>query len=247
MGILPVINSKLMFRMSSQVYFVLYILIFLPIHSYAQKAAANTNLKKDSSKNSDKNISIYVKDGYSIGIDKGDLGEIAENAGVLFFDKTCLIIGLDDRPYSLVASSEFDPFKLPVNLQDKFYMVKAVTLRLPFVSDEQQVVDFHPMPSWLKKVVALSYLTIDHIKLDPSFFSENLPIKHLVLGEILQEDKNVIIRNIASLKNLKYLVHRSLFTDGEVLTIKERASGVIVLLESEYEKKIENGEINVSK
>ena len=230
--------------MSNRIHSTLYILILTVGSSCAQKSITSTNLGNVTSEINDQSTSMYFKQGYVLG---ADLGGVDKNVDVLFFDTTCIIIGLNGHPYSFVANPQFDPLKLPLNLQDEYYNAIAITLNLSFVSEEQQVKKFHAVPSWLKKVRTLEYLTVDYIKLDQSFFLEHLPIKHLVLKEILEEDKNVIISNLAELKNLQYLVHRFLFTPEEVLTIKEKSPRVTILLESEYESKIERGEISIPK
>jgi len=183
---------------------------------------------------------IYSKEGYSL---MADLSGIGENASVLFFDKTCTIIGLDNRPRTLYVSPEFKPSILPDFLQKTFHDIRVVIFDPPLESAKAKSVEFHSIPAWLYEIEKLEYLTFNYIAINPFFFDQNLPIKHLVFEKVRPEDKSTIIDRIAHMKTLEYLVHQNLFSTEEVSLIKQNIPRLTILQESEYDDKIEKGEI----
>lgn len=173
-----------------------------------------------------------------------DLSALGENARVLFFDNTCVIIEKDNSPYILNASTEFDPALLPITIQEKVYNVVSISLSIPFDTVEG-IGNAFPMPKWLSQFGGVKYLTLEHINLEPAFFFEHSELKHLVIIGMSVGDKSVLINNISELTSLEYLVYDESLSLDDISDIRKKAPKVVVLSEKEYDIKLENGEITL--
>jgi hypothetical protein len=65
----------------------------------------------------------------------------------------------------------------------------------------------------------------------------------LILNNVALENRSETINEIGNLKTLKYIAHSSLFTPAEIIKIKKDLPDVNILLETDFNRKVEKGEI----
>jgi len=219
--------------------FMSLIIIYAPgfSQSYSKKNMDTVNEKESSFKHEHTSVDNKF---YSLAADVSALGE---DASVLFFNDKCIVIGKQGVPYILNASGDFNPSILPITLQSNIHRVESVILSLE-MSDDTSRKDV-PIPTWLKSFRDMKYLTVEDIRLTLGFFTECDQLKHLIIIGGLKQDAIMLAENTSQLKSLEYLVHNNFLTEQEVLAIKTKSPRLAVLSETEYDKKLETGEIKI--
>lgn len=227
--------------MSKNLYFIVVtVWLIAPVFLCAQNID-NMNDTAKTSMTPDKNeVRTFSKDdGYTL---MADLNELDDNAVILFFDRTCTIIGLDYIPRALYCGPNLNPSKLPEYIQKNFNDIRVVIFETRLGEDNKKVT-FSKIPDWIIGMPNLEYITFNGIKIDKQFFTAGLPIKHLVIEGILSTDKKIIFKHIDKLKSLQYLVHKNIFTADEIASIERKVPRLIMLSEREYDAKLDSGEI----
>jgi len=172
-----------------------------------------------------------------------DFGNVKGNPKVIFFDTTCVISSSNGIPHILIASTEFNPQKLPDSLKSVFFDIPNVNLILSFDPKKNRTSEKYLIPIWVDNMRKLAHLRIEDANLSELEFLQKKPIKNLILNNVKMENRDSIIQNIVKLKDLKYLVHSLIFTPKEVDFIKTKLPKLNVLLQEEYNRKVERGEL----
>ena len=162
---------------------------------------------------------------------------------MMFFDQKGLLIGLNNEPFLLMAGTDFDPNNLPDEILKQFTHIKIVLLRPPLMLGDKQPERYYLIPKWLKELHTLEYLRINHFEIDDLQFLQNTSIKHLIVSNANIKDKKKLAVDISKLKYLQYIVCDFIFSTQEITEIQLNLPNAIILAESEYNKKIESGEI----
>jgi hypothetical protein len=182
----------------------------------------------------------YVDNGNSaIDISFKDLNK---KTYVLFSNKDVILIGLNNEPYALFAGTKFEISSLPSEISDNMMQIKKVLLK-PSLLGNNKINELQPIEPWLANFHKVEYLTLDHIKLKNLNVLHNLPLKYLILNNVALENRSETINEIGNLKTLKYIAHSSLFTSAEIIKIKKDLPDVNILLETDFNRKVEKGEI----
>ncbi|MCC8407296.1 hypothetical protein LJ707_00015 [Mucilaginibacter sp. UR6-1] len=181
----------------------------------------------------------YVENGNSaIDIFSKDLNKKTQ---MLFSNKDIILVGLNNEPYALFASTKFEISSLPPGISNNLFQIKRVLLKSSFLGNQINELQF--IEPWLAYFHKVEYLTLDHIKLKNLNVIKSLPLKYLILSDIALENRGEIINEFGNLKTLKYIAHSSLFTPAEIIKIKKDLPDVNILLEADFNRKVEKGEI----
>jgi len=183
-----------------------------------------------------------ISGGYLMAIDLDQL-RVKGDKSMMFFDQKGLLIGLNNEPFLLMAGTDFDPNNLPDEILKQFTHIKIVLLRPPLMLGDKQPERYYLIPTWLKELYTLEYLRINHFEIDDLQFLQNTSIKHLIVSNANIKDKKKLAVDISKLKYLQYIVCDFIFSTQEITEIQLNLPNAIILAESEYNKKIESGEI----
>lgn len=186
---------------------------------------------------------LFNKENYKGQTLNVDFGNVKGNPKVIYYDTTCVISSSNGVPHILIASSEFDLKKIPESFQGKVFDLPNVNLVLSFDSLKNHNSPKYEIPEWMGNMRNLKYLRIEDAKIANWNYLNKEKLRQLILINLNIEDKNKLLKELSEFKNLKYLVHSLLFTPQEVSLIKRNLPKLQVLLQSEYNKKVDNGEI----
>ncbi len=177
-----------------------------------------------------------------MAIDLDEL-KVKGNKSMLFFDKKGLLIGLNNEPYFLLAGTDFNPIDLPDEILKQFTQIKIFILRPPLMLGDKQPERYYLIPKWLKELHTVECLRMDHFEIDDLQFLQNTSIKQLVVSNANVKDTKKLAGDISNLKYLQYLVCDFIFSTQEIAEIQLNLPNAVILSKSEYNKKIESGEI----
>lgn len=183
-----------------------------------------------------------ISGGYLLNIDLDEL-KVKGDKSVIFFNKKGLLIGLNNEPFLLMSGPDFDPNNLPDEILKQFTHIKMVILRPPLILGDKQPELYYLIPTWLKELHTVEYLRMNHFEIDDLRFLQKTSIKHLIINDANVKDKKKLAGEISKLKYLQYLVCDFIFSAHEISEIQLNLPNAIILSESEYNKKIERGEI----
>lgn len=210
------------------------LIVFLLILSACNQKSFIDKREKDMT-----NDNGYVDNGNSaIDISFKNLNKKTQ---VLFSNKDIILVGLNNEPYALFASTKFEMSSLPSGISNNLLQIKKVLLKPSLLGN--QINELQSIEPWLANFHKVEYLTLDHIKLRNLNVIQNLPLKYLILSNIALENRGEILNEFGNLKTLKYIAHSSLFTPAEIIKIKKDLPGVNILLEADFNRKVEKGEI----
>ncbi len=180
--------------------------------------------------------------GYLLNINFDELN-VTGYKSLMFFDKKGLLIGLNNEPFLLMAGPDFDPNDLPDNLLKQFNHVKIVMLRPPLILGDKIPERYYLIPASIKELNKLEYLRISRFEIDGLNFLQNTSIKQLIISDANVKDKKALMGEVSKLKYLHYLVCDFIFSTQEIDEIQLNLPNVVILSESEYNEKINSGEI----
>jgi hypothetical protein len=183
-----------------------------------------------------------ISGGYLLNIDL-DQFNVKGDKSLMFFDQKGLLIGLNNEPFLLLAGPDFDPNNLPDKILKQFAHIKNFLLGPPLIFGDKQPDRYYLIPTWLKELHTLEYLRIKHFEIDDLRFLQNTSIKQLIVSNANIKDKKKLAGDISKLKYLQYLVCDFIFSTQEITEIQLNLPNAVILAESEYNKKIESGEI----
>jgi hypothetical protein len=213
------------------------LIVFLLILSACNQKGYTDKREKDMTNNNG-----YVDNGNSaIDIFFKDLNK---KTSVLFSNKDVILIGVNNKPYALFASAKFEISSLPPEISNNMMQIKKVLLK-PSLMGNNQINGFQSIGPWLANFHKVEYLTLDHIKIKNLNVIQNLPLKYLILNNVALENRSETINEIGNLKTLKYIAHSSQFTPAEIIKIKKDLPDVNILLETDFNRKVEKGEIKL--
>ena len=177
--------------------------------------------------------------GVTIGINRLTMGL----SDIVFQDKAALIGERTNGGYYMIANAEFTPNSVSPHLIKD---LREAVLFLPIVTDRNdstQLEKFYSLPGWMSLAENIECLTLDRMNLADFHLINGTNLKFLVLNKVEFENRDKLIRNIMTLRNLTYLVHDLAITPNEVKMIKSAIPALNVLLVEEYEAGLESGAI----
>lgn len=192
-----------------------------------------------------KEKNMIIKNGYigngnsAIDISFKDL---TKNTHILYSNKDVVLIGLNNKPYALFSSTKFELSKLPSEILSNMMEIKKVLLKTSLLRNNQ-INELQSIEPWVANFHNVDYLVLDHIKLENLNIIQNLPLKYLILNNVELKNRSETINEIGNFKSLKYIAHSNLFTPAEIIKIKKELPDVNILLEEDYNRKVEKGEI----
>lgn len=211
------------------------LIVFLLILSACNQKDHIDNRKRDMTNNNGYNGNS------SIDISLKDLNK---KTSVLFSNKDVILIGLNNKPYALFVNPNFEISSLQSEISNNMTQIKKVLLK-PSLVDNNQINELEYIKPWLANFHKVEYLTLDHIKLKNLNVIQNLPLKYLILNNVALENRSETISEVGNLKTLKYIAHSGLFTPAEIIKIKKDLPDVNILLETDFNRKVEKGEIEL--
>lgn len=227
---LQIIKSMGICGTNSKMFLAITMYLFLACSPKLTKNITKSPMKKN-------NYSVFMTDGVTLNVDFHGMG----SNSVIFFDKTCVIIGVNNAMTMLVAQVGFDPINLPDSLYEDIFNLPNINFSPgdPFENLKYDI------PKWLMKMSKMVYLRLEDAKLNDLTFLRDLNLKQLVLIKSEFENRDSVLKDISEILKLQYLVTDNLLTQGEISYLKEKRPDLVILSEIDYNKKIEAGEIDV--
>jgi hypothetical protein len=112
-------------------------------------------------KSSDPDKIIVHKGNMNIMINRKEFGR---DANIIYFDSTCLLVGLSNIPYFLQIQPQVEISKIPNNLYSNFIKVRLLDVSKAEVLGEVEEHKFFATPTWIVDFVKLEYLRLDHLE-----------------------------------------------------------------------------------
>jgi hypothetical protein len=166
----------------------------------------------------------------------------------LFFNTKGFILGLRTLSYSVGISPLFDPEDLSPVLRDNFFNnTKFVVFQTSIVRTSELDQERLLIPEWIHKFKRIHSLHLRQVKVGRLNSLKNHAIKHLIFNEAVFEEKASLIADVAAFAHLEYLAHTSSFTDGQIDALKKKKPRLKVYSYSEYNRKVESGEIRITR
>jgi hypothetical protein len=148
------------------------------------------------------------------GIVAADLSSLHGKGKILFVHPGCFVIGLDNSPYMLFTTPEFNEGVLPPNIGKHIYDVKKLVLQPTFSVKASKEIRYCTIPKWLNNFKKIEYLRFEYVELDDLEYLENLPIQHIVFENVKYNDDKKVISAIKRFKHLKEISYdQSVSTD----------------------------------
>ena len=137
---------------------------------------------------------------------KGSSGRISGLNGkgeMLFADPKCFVIGVENLPYILFTTPEFNEDNLPLNIGKQIYEIKKLAFQPTFSADTSKEVKSCVIPRWLSDFKKVEELSFGYVEIDDLHSLKDLPIQHLILKNIRYNDSRRIVPAIKQFKHLK--------------------------------------------
>lgn len=144
---------------------------------------------------------------------------------LLFINPQCAVVGIEDEPYLLFVTPEFDDKILPLNLKGIIYKVKRIVLQPTFL-DKMLDPEYYSIPIWLTDFKELEHLSLKSINVDNLIYLHDLPVKYLELSKVFFSDKDRILTAISYFSCLKELVYDETAPLNIIRSLKELNSGL---------------------
>ncbi len=189
-------------------------------------------------KNSNDEVSIINRETLNI-----NLGSLKEKPEVLYYHDGSIVLGLNKKPHTLIATIDFDFNLLPDIIKDDIFKCSIVYV-VPSKDSAMDTVH-NVLPSWFFNFKSLKTLKIEGLRINNLLFLSEMSIENLIISKCLILNNDSTIDAIRSVKGLKYFIHDQSFTKNEVLKITGSASSITAMPISEFEKKAKAGRMNV--
>jgi len=158
----------------------------------------NINMTKPQQEDIPKTV---IKGSGGIG---ADLSSLNGKGKVLFADPTCFIIGIDDLPYMMFVTPEFNKNILPVPIQEHIYGIKSLIFKPSFfVGKKHAQIKPCEISSLITDFKHIEYLQLENVDIDNLSLLKELPIEHLSLKTITYTNSSEIFQVIKHFRYLK--------------------------------------------
>ncbi|MCR8558405.1 hypothetical protein KXD93_12165 [Mucilaginibacter sp. BJC16-A38] len=152
---------------------------------------------------------------------------------ILFLNPKCVVTGIGDLVELLFTTPEFTTALLPPNVAASIHEVKGIVLQVTFSSGVKLKKNY-PIPLWLSDFKKVEHLKLVNADLDNLSDITDLPVQHLILGDVSFSDADNLVAAIKQFKQLRYLAYDESFPLQVVEALAKLNSGVTLLTVSEY-------------
>jgi hypothetical protein len=152
----------------------------------------------------------------------------SSNKNIAYVDASALIVRHNGELHYLVTTYDFDPLKLPINLQQQLNGIKAVILKESLQSKPTTSTLTHALPPWLSSFYGLQGLYLENATLENPEVLTKLNLKALIFKGPRTSDQRELVHSVSQLKSLKYLVNGSFFSPSELDKIKKCLPDLII-------------------
>jgi hypothetical protein len=157
-----------------------------------------------------------------------DLSYLNGKGKMLFLDPKCVVIGLENLPYTVFLTPEFDFNDLPQEIRKDIYEAKELILQPTFSGVNPKSAKFCVIPKLVSNFKNINFLRFSHVELDDLDTLKDLPIKHLILENVKFEDSDDLIIAITRFEYLKEFSYDQSLTNYIIDSIQEWNSQLIL-------------------
>jgi len=157
-----------------------------------------------------------------------DLSYLNGKGKMLFLDPRCVVIGLENLPYTVFLTPEFDLENLPYEVRKDIYEAKQLILQPTFSSVNPKSVKFCVIPNWLINFKNIDFLRFSHVELDDLDILKKLPVEHLILENVKFDDSDNLIVSITQFQHLKEISYDKSLTNYVIDSVNEWKSDLIL-------------------
>ena len=150
-----------------------------------------------------------------------DLSSLNGRGTIMVANFDYIIVGLDNVPYMLFATTAFNQYKVTSNIRKDLYSIKRIVFQPSFEYDKLKNSNCN-LPSWIENYKSLEYLRLSHVDVRHLEFLQGLPIKFLQMNDVTinETDYLKVVKNIEILKNLKAIIYDSSFPISLIQILK---------------------------
>lgn len=131
-----------------------------------------------------------------------DLDSKNNGEKLLFTHPNCVVVGLDDLPYMLFVTPDFDEKKLPPVVNEKIHEVKKIVLKSTFSDEMLNRQKYYSIPKWLISFNKVEYIDLEDADLDDLELLKECPIKHFVFRNVKFDNLEKVASALRLFKNL---------------------------------------------
>jgi hypothetical protein len=157
-----------------------------------------------------------------------DLSYLNGKGKMLFLNPKCVVIGLENLPYTVFLTHEFDFNNLPQEIRKDIYEAKQLILQPIFSSKNPKSAKFCVIPESILNFKNIHFLRLSYVELDDLDILKDLPIEHLILENVKFDDSDNLIISITQFNSLKEISHDKSLTNYVIDSINEWKSDLIL-------------------
>jgi len=155
------------------------------------------------------------------GVVHADLNSPKGKGDLLFLSPKCTVIGLNNIPYMLFATPEFNESELPSNLKKEIYEIKEIVLQTSFLTDVNKMTKYNAVPRWLANFQNTESLVVEFVDLEDLDHIKDMPIQKITFKNVTYSDEDKIIEVIKQLKHLNEVYYDQSFSFDLVLSLNK--------------------------
>ncbi len=126
---------------------------------------------------------------------------------VLYLNTQCILVGLNDAPWMLFVTADFNQDEIINAIGDDLYEIKRLVVQSTFMTgNKNSKVVFH-IPDWLLAFKKLEMLKFEQIIVDELWLFRNLSIGELILKKVKYEDEDILADSILQFKQLSAMIY----------------------------------------
>lgn len=126
---------------------------------------------------------------------------------ILYLNPKCVLIGLNDVPYMLFVTADFNGNDLMKAIDEDLYEVKRLVLKPAFSYLPPNERTYCKIPDWLLAFKKIEFLKFDYVELDELWLMRYLPVQHIVLQNVKFSDPLVFTDSIAQFAALNEITY----------------------------------------
>lgn len=164
--------------------------------------------------------------------------EIVKHSKVLYCEDDIILRGNNDTALSLFTTPDFDPVLIPESLRAHLEYLQSISFNVGFGTGKVFNDGECSLPDWLSKQKKLKLVELRFFVINDLATIKRLPLKYLLLDNILINNRKQVIGDIKTMHQLKYLIQDDIFTSKEVKEIVKILPNLNCLTIKEYTKMI---------
>ncbi len=126
---------------------------------------------------------------------------------VLYLNTQCILVGLNDAPWMLFVTADFNQDEIINAIGDDLYEIKRLVVQSTFMAGNENIDIVSQIPDWLLAFKKLEMLKFEQIIVDELWLFRNLAIRELILKKIKYEDEDILADSILQFKELSAMIY----------------------------------------